>query len=97
MDEKPTKEGKPMKLPRFSYQVPEDLTAQFMQEMNADKRESPGDLITSILRKYFELRLEEQYWKQFTSRPEGSAIPHYGPKSSRSNAGQEQERTAGQE
>lgn len=42
-----------MKMPRFSYQVPEDLTEVFKKEMEKQFRESPSNLITAILRHYF--------------------------------------------
>lgn len=90
---------KPMKLPRFSYQVPEDLTTDFLQEMKSDHRESPGDLLTAIIRKYFQIQTEERMLKQFPteSLEERQAIPHYGPKPSTSDRGQIKSQSAGEE
>lgn len=79
-----------MKLPRFSYQVPEDLTTDFLQEMKDDVRETPGDCITAILRKFFKQKTEEKMLKAFIESPEERrAIPHYGPKPSQSDVGQD--------
>lgn len=94
-DEKKKEEQKPMKLPRFSYQVPEDLTSDFLQEMADDTRETPSDLITAILRKHFKRQKEERMLKAFSAQPvERREIPHYGPKPSTSEAGQEESRSA---
>lgn len=91
------KEEKPMKLPRFSYQVPEDLTSVFLKEMEEDFRETPGETITAILRKFFQQKTEARMLKQFTGSPEGGPIPHYGPKPSHSEAGQGKSQTEGAE
>lgn len=98
MDENKKQEGQPMKLPRFSYQIPEDLTSDFLQQMKEEFRESPGDCLTAILRKHFQQKTEERLLKTFVESPEERrAIPHYGPKPSQSDAAQTKSQTAGEE
>lgn len=98
MVEEKKQEGKIMKLPRFSYQVPEDLTSDFLQEMKDEFRETPSDCLTAILRKHFQKKTEDRLIKAFVESPEeGRPIPHYGPKQMPQDAGQANKRTAGEE
>lgn len=100
MNDEKKQEGtnKPMKLPRFSYQVPEDLTSDFLQEMKDDVRETASDCITAILRKHFRAKNEAKMLRAFTESPEERrAIPQYGPKQTPSDAGKAESPSVGEE
>jgi hypothetical protein len=84
------------RLPRFSYQLPPDLTQMFVSEMARDHRESPSDLITAVLRRYFEARSHAQVMAKLNAKEGLEAaeqrIPYYGPKPAKSEVGQETKR-----
>ncbi len=89
---------KPMKLPRFSYQVPEDLTTDFLHAMKADLRETPSDLITAVLRRHLQQMMEEKMLRSFTEVPEDRrALPSYGPKPAKADVAPGRPNSAGVE
>jgi hypothetical protein len=86
----------PAKLPRFTYQLPPDLTGPFIAQMKKEFRETPSDMLTAIARRFFaelahaevvgRLREDEQLLI------EERRIPNYGTRTEQAEAVQENER-----
>ena len=89
------------KLPRFSYQVPADLTAEFVSEMKRDRRETPSDLLTAIVRKYFEelahASVVERLKANESLQEDERRVPRYGVKPSTKESESDAQRKASQE
>lgn len=71
-----------LRIPRFTYQVPDDVAEIFLQEMHDDVRDSAGDLISAILRKYFRAKMAGAMLQRFDQEVDGDPgePPTYGPK-----------------
>jgi hypothetical protein len=77
------------KLPRFSFQIPADLTAVFVNEMKRELRETPGDLLTAIVRRYFSGLAHTEVVDRLKAEAlqDGQRIPNYGVKSLKTDTG----------
>lgn len=88
------------KLPRFSYQVPTDLTSAFINEMKRDLRETPSDLLTAIVRKHFASLAHAEVVGRLQAAAlldERRAVPSYGARPAKSEAESGESKKANQE
>jgi hypothetical protein len=89
-------EGYPI-IRRPTITIPREIANEFIRDMEEEVRQSPGELVTAILIRYYRAKRLEKV----AARPrikeepanEDHRIPDYGAKPSKLAAGQQEEQT----
>jgi hypothetical protein len=79
-DEMSDESDRTVRIPRFSYQVPDEVAKDFLEELDDTALGSAGELISVILRKYFRSKKADRMLRRIAEHEDQSAqVPAYGP------------------